>query len=393
MARKSRLGLTRDQLAVFLKDHEQIIQFEKLFDTVDAGSSDNTIVDVEIIAQLASNTANQAVDTNHLKTDYIDFNPSAPHADKDARVVWNAFDDTLNLHHSGGVVQQVGQEAYIYGRNNTGSTITNGSAIGFAGVNGNKRLELLDYIADGTLPMNYFLGVATQDILNGEVGFVTTFGNVRGIDTTGSAVSETWVEGDELYASPTIAGGLTKVKPTAPDVAIPVAIVAFVSATVGEIFVRPIIEQQLYYGQFARTTDVTAAVINTAYPIEMNVTEVANGVTIGTPTSRLVAEFSGLYNFSVNFQLLSSSASSKNAWLWFRKNGSDIADSASVVTLSGNNEAKSAHKSDFISLDAGEYVEMMFAVNNTGLFLDATAATAFAPAAPAVLVAVTQVQQ
>ena len=393
MARKSRLGLTRDQLAVFLKDHEQIIQFEKLFDTVDAGSSDNTIVDVEIIAQLASNTANQAVDTNHLKTDYIDFNPSAPHADKDARVVWNAFDDTLNLHHSGGVVQQVGQEAYIYGRNNTGSTITNGSAIGFAGVNGNKRLELLDYIADGTLPMNYFFGVATQDILNGEVGFVTTFGNVRGIDTTGSAVSETWVEGDELYASPTIAGGLTKVKPTAPDVAIPVAIVAFVSATVGEIFVRPIIEQQLYYGQFARTTDVTAAVINTAYPIEMNVTEVANGVTIGTPTSRLVAEFSGLYNFQVNFQLLSSSASSKNAWLWFRKNGSDIADSASVVTLSGNNEAMSAHKSDFISLDAGEYVEMMFAVNNTGLFLDATAATAFAPAAPAVLVAVTQVQQ
>ena len=393
MARKSRLGLTRDQLAVFLKDHEQIIQFEKLFDTVDAGSSDNTIVDVEIIAQLASNTANQAVDTNHLKTDYIDFNPSAPHADKDARVVWNAFDDTLNLHHSGGVVQQVGQETYIYGRNNTGSTITNGSAIGFAGVNGNNRLELLDYIADGTLPMNYFFGVATQDILNGEVGFVTTFGNVRGIDTTGSAVSETWVEGDELYASPTIAGGLTKVKPTAPNVAIPVAIVAFVSATVGEIFVRPIIEQQLYYGQFARTTDVTAAVINTAYPIEMNVTEVANGVTIGTPTSRLVAEFSGLYNFSVNFQLLSSSASSKNAWLWFRKNGVDIADSASVVTLSGNNEATSAHKSDFISLDAGEYVEMMFAVDNTGLFLDATAATAFAPAAPAVLVAVTQVQQ
>jgi hypothetical protein len=390
---KSRLGLTRDQLAVFLKDHEQIIQFEKLFDTVDAGSSDNTIVDVEIIAQLASNTANQAVDTNHLKTDYIDFNPSAPHADKDARVVWNAFDDTLNLHHSGGVVQQVGQEAYIYGRNNTGSTITNGSAIGFAGVNGNNRLELLDYIADGTLPMNYFFGVATQDILNGEVGFVTTFGNVRGIDTTGSAVSETWVEGDELYASPTIAGGLTKVKPTAPDVAIPVAIVVVVSATVGEIFVRPIIEQQFYYGQFARTTDVTAAVINTAYPIEMNVTEVANGVTIGTPTSRLVAEFSGLYSFQVNFQLLSNSASSKNAWLWFRKNGVDIADSASVVTLSGNNEAKSAHKSDFISLDAGEYVEMMFAVDNTGLFLDATAATAFAPAAPAVLVAVTQVQQ
>jgi hypothetical protein len=64
-----------------------------------------------------------------------------------------------------------------------------------------------------------------------------------------------------------------------------------------------------------------------------------------------------------------------------------------VITLSSNNESKSIHKSDFISMDAGDFVELVFAVNNTGLFLEATAATAFAPAAPAVLVAVTQVQQ
>ena len=393
MARKSRLGLTRDQLAVFLKDHEQIIQFEKLFDTVDAGSSDNTIVDVEIIAQLASNTANQAVDTNHLKTDYIDFNPSAPHADKDARVVWNAFDDTLNLHHSGGVVQQVGQETYIYGRNNTGSTITNGSTIGFAGVNGQNRLEFLDYIADGTYRSEYFFGVATQDILNGEIGFVTTFGNVRGIDTTGSAEGESWAEGDELYASPTTAGAFTKVKPTAPNISIPVAIVVVVSATEGEIFVNPIVEQQKYYGQFARTTDQVAGSINTAVAVVFDTTEVANGITLGTPASRLVAANSGLYSFAVNFQVLSNSASSKNGWFWFRKNGVDIADSSNRLTLSANSEYSILHKTDFISLNASDYVEIMFAVDDTNLWLDASAATAFAPAAPAVLVAVTQVQQ
>ena len=393
MARKSRLGLTRDQLAVFLKDHEQIIQFEKLFDTVDAGSSDNTIVDVEIIAQLASNTANQAVDTNHLKTDYIDFNPSAPHADKNARVVWNAFDDTLNLHHSGGVVQQVGQETYIYGRNNTGSTITNGSTIGFAGVNGQNRIEFLDYIADGTYRSEYFLGVATQDILNGELGFVTTFGNVRGIDTTGSAEGESWALGDELYASPTTAGAFTKVKPTAPNISIPVAIVVVVSATEGEIFVRPIIEQQKYYGQFALTTDQVAGSINTAVSVVFDTTEVANGITLGTPASRLVAANSGLYSFAVNFQVLSNSASSKNGWFWFRKNGVDIADSSNRLTLSANSEYSILHKTDFISLNASDYVEIMFAVDDTNLWLDASAATAFAPAAPAVLVAVTQVQQ
>jgi hypothetical protein len=393
MARNSRLGLTRDQLAVFLNDHEQIRQFEKLFDTVDAGSSDNAIVDVQIIAQLASNTANQAVDTNHLKTDYIDFNQSPPHSDKVARVVWNGVDNTLNLHHAGGVIQQVGQETYIYGRNNTGSTITNGSTVGFGGVTGGNRIEFVDYIADGTYPSEYFLGVATQDIAAAGLGLVTVFGAVREINTTGTPVGETWVQGGELYASPTTAGAFTNIKPTAPDLAIPVAIVMIVGATDGEIFVRPIIEQQKYYGQFSRTTDVTAAVINTAYPIDLNVTGVENGITRGTPTSRLVAEFSGLYNFSVNLQLLSNSASAKNAWFWFRKNGADIVNSASLVTLTGNNEYKSIHKSDFISLNATDYVEVVFAVDNTGLFLDATAATAFAPAAPAVLVAVTQVQQ
>jgi len=393
MARNSRLGLTRDQLAVFLNDHEQIRQFEKLFNAVDAGSSDNAIVDVQIIAQLASNTANQAVDTNHLKTDYIDFNQSPPHSDKVARVVWNGVDNTLNLHHAGGVVQQVGQETYIYGRNNSGSTITNGTTVGFGGVNGSNRIEFVDYIADGTYPSEYFLGVATQEIAAAGLGLVTVFGSVREINTTGTPVGETWVQGDALYASPATAGAFTNIKPTAPNLAIPVAIVMIVDATDGEIFVRPIIEQQKYYGQFSRTTNLTAAVINTAYPIDLNVTGVENGITRGTPTSRLVAEFSGLYNFSVNLQLLSNSASAKSCWLWFRKNGADIANSASLVTLSGNNESKSTNKSDFISMDAGDFVEIVFAVNNTGLFLNATAATAFAPAAPAALVAVTQVQQ
>ena len=385
--------MTRDQLAVFLKDHEQIVQFERLFETVDSSSSDNSIVDIEIIAQYALTIANMASDTKHIKTDYIDFAPSAPHANKDARVVWNALDDTLNLHHSGGVVQQVGQETYIYGRNNTGSTITNGSTIGFAGVNGDFRIEFLDYIADGSYRSEYFLGVATQDIDSGDLGFVTTFGNVRDFNTTGSAVSESWAIGDELYASPTTAGAFTKVKPTAPNVSVPVAIVLRVSATEGEIFVRPIIEQQKYYGQFSRTTDATAASIDTAYAVEFNVTEISNGISIGTPISRLVASSSGLYNFSASFQLLSNSASAKNAWLWFRKNGVDIADSSSLVTLSGNNQSNSVAKSELISLAAADYVEVMYAVSDTGLFLDATAATAFAPTSPAVLISITQVQQ
>ena len=61
--------------------------------------------------------------------------------------------------------------------------------------------------------------------------------------------------------------------------------------------------------------------------------------------------------------------------------------------MSGNNQSNSVAKSELISLAAADYVEVMYAVSDTGLFLDATAATAFAPTSPAVLISITQVQQ
>jgi len=91
--------------------------------------------------------------------------------------------------------------------------------------------------------------------------------------------------------------------------------------------------------------------------------------------------------------VLSNSASAKNGYFWFRKNGVDIANSTSRLTQSANSEYATIQKSDFISLVAADYIEVMFAVDDTNLWLDASAATAFSPAAPAVMVAVTQVQQ
>tara|TARA_R110000803_G_scaffold2684_4_gene9116 strand:+ start:313 stop:1491 length:1179 start_codon:yes stop_codon:yes gene_type:complete len=388
-----KLGLTRDQLSTFLKDHEQIRQFERLFEAVDSSGSDISVIDVELIAQLAQSTANQAADTNHLKTDYIDFDDSPPHSDKVARMVWSSTDDTINLHHTGGVTQQLGLETYILGINQTASTITNGSTIGFAGVNGSLRIEFSNFIADGTVQSEYFLGVATQDIGVGGVGRVTVFGNVRDIDTTGTPVGEVWLVGDELYASWATAGTFTNVKPTAPNVSIPVAVVIDVSATIGQIFVRPIISQQIYYGEFSRNTDDTAAVIDTAYPISLTTVDQANGISIGAPASRIVVANSGLYNFSSRFQLLSNSASAKNARLWYRKNGVDIANSAVIATISDNSEYKPITNTSFFSLQANDYIELMWAVDNTGLSLKTSVATAYSPAIQSISVSITQVTQ
>lgn len=328
-----------------------------------------------------------------MQLDYLDFATSAAHATKIGRLAWNSTDDTMELHHTNGVTQQVGLETYMRATNNTASTLANGSCIGFAGADSGANIEIANYIADGTMPSLYVIGVATEDIAAGSKGRVTVWGHVRDLDTTGTPYSETWLDGDILYASPGTAGGLTNIKPTAPNVSIPMAAVLDAHATAGVIFVRPTIEQQCYYGSFLKTTDQTPAVINTAYTITFDSASDSNGISIGTPTSRIVAANAGLYSFNASFQLTSGSAAVKNVWLWFRKNGTDVTDTAFIVSLESNTALASPSRGRFFSLAAGDYIELMWAADSTNVTLDSSAATAFSPSAPACTLTVEQIQQ
>lgn len=300
---------------------------------------------------------------------------------------WNVTDQTLNIGMEYGVIQQVGEEIYARVGNTTGSTIPNGTVVGFSGATENALL-VSPYTADGTSPSLYILGIMTHDLPDsGDKGYCTTWGFVRDLDT--SAFSA----GDVLYASPTTAGGMTNVKPTAPNNVIPIAACVVSSATKGIIFVRPTIEQMQYYGVFSKTSDQTPAVIDTAYALTFDSKRIGNGVVIGTPTSRIVVPASGLYNFNATIQITSTNTSAKNVWVWFRKNGTDVANSARLVTININNGYVPVSISEPISLTANQYVEIMFAASDTGITIDNVAATAFAPAAPAVVLEVTQVQQ
>ena len=142
--------------------------------------------------------------------DYIDFNNTGitPPPDIEGRIYWDEDNGTLSLGmHGGQVVQQVGLEEYFYVKNQTGDTIPNGSVVraaGTLGASGRIRGDLM--IADGSVTYYFTLGIATEDIVNGDDGYVTQFGAVRGIDTTGTAVSESWNDGDVLWVSPTVLG-------------------------------------------------------------------------------------------------------------------------------------------------------------------------------------------
>lgn len=326
--------------------------------------------------------------------DFIDFVKTASFTRQEARIGWNAADQTLDLGMAYNVTQQVGMEVYARVENNTGVDIPNGTVVGFAGVGPNNVLSVAPYLANGTQPSLYILGVMTHLLPDsGSVGYCTTWGHVRGLDTTGVPVGETWSVGDLLYANPITAGAFTNVKPTAPNNVIPVAAVLSADATEGEIFVRPTIEQMRYYGIFVKSTDQSPAASNTEYLLTFDSAQITNGVTVGTPASRIIVPQSGLYQFDTTIQVTSGNSSAKTVWFWFKKNGVAVPNSARLVTVTGNGVYTPVSLSEFFSLAVSDYVEIAFAADDTAITVDAVAATAFAPAAPAVLLAVTQVQQ
>jgi hypothetical protein len=263
----SKLNLTRDQLAAFLKDHEQVKQFEALFKLADS-IAPNVVNEVKAEAGSAVATANEALaqlrrianalellstaptiqNNNSVVADYIDLNERAPvPGDKPGRTYWNRDDGTMDIDQYGGTVLQVGQELQYYAKNTSGSLIANGTPVMFTGTIGaSGKLTFGKAVANGTVLADYMMGVATQDIPNNEFGYVTSFGAVRGFNTTGSPYGETWANGDLLYFDPATAGTWTKSKPAAPNIDVPVAVVINAGAGgSGSIFVRMTVAESL----------------------------------------------------------------------------------------------------------------------------------------------------
>lgn len=142
-------------------------------------------------------------------------------------------------------------------------------------------------------------------------------------------------------------------------------------------------------GLFFNTADQTFAVINTAYPVVYNATYLNNGVALKTgSTSQIQVTVGGIYNFQYTGQMLSSNSSDKTMYLWIKRNGVAIGYSTRAETTAANNAYIGINYSFDIDLDAGEYLELEAAVTDTGLKLDAVAATSPHPGIPASVMSV-----
>lgn len=145
------------------------------------------------------------------------------------------------------------------------------------------------------------------------------------------------------------------------------------------------------YGAFYDTTSQFAAVASTAYAMTFNSTDTTatSGFYIGTPTSRVYTVQPGVYNIQFSAQLLTNAGSTHNAWIWFRKNGTNIPNSSTLITITGNNTAVVAAWNFAIEMIDGDYFELMWESDDTHIYLATSGASAVHPAIPSIILTVT----
>ena len=148
------------------------------------------------------------------------------------QLAWNATEGTMDLG-TPGVTYQLGQELAFRCKNTSANAIMDGTAVMFTGTDSTTGyIEIGPMVADGSLPGYLFFGVATEPIAVGAVGYVTTLGKVRGINTSA------YPEDSLLWLNPTTPGAFQLTEPAAPNLKIATAAVIKSHPTDGIIFVR-----------------------------------------------------------------------------------------------------------------------------------------------------------
>jgi hypothetical protein len=120
-------------------------------------------------------------------------------------------------------------------------------------------------------------------------------------------------------------------------------------------------------GSFFSTVTQSATTINTPKAMTLNNTDAfSSGISI-VSNSQITVDTAGIYNLQFSAQVDRLTTSGVDLIeIWFRKQGVDIPNSTTKVTVSGSaNQAKLvASWNIYLSLTAGQYVELMFSVTD-----------------------------
>jgi len=196
--------------------------------------------------------------------------------------------------------------------------------------------------------------------------------NVKITDLTAAT---TPLAGTELFE--TVQGGLSK-RVAASAIANSATAVPYASLA-GRAFLQAL-------SSVDQTGNIAAATA-----VRLGTTAFGAGISIandggGQPT-RITFAAAGTYMIAPSIQFRNSDTNDHDATVWFRKNGTDIASSATITNVpkAADGGAQFFQLVFYEQVTAGQYIEIMWLPENAAVTVDFTAAGAIAPAVPSVI--------
>lgn len=123
-------------------------------------------------------------------------------------------------------------------------------------------------------------------------------------------------------------------------------------------------------GSFYDTTTQSVTDTALAYPITFNTTDISDGVSRGTPTSRIVFATAGIYNVAWSGQFTNTDNSEQDVTVWLKLNGSDVPASAGHLSVPPRHVTLDGHAvgawNYFVRVTAGQYIELYWSSTHTG---------------------------
>jgi hypothetical protein len=151
------------------------------------------------------------------------------------------------------------------------------------------------------------------------------------------------------------------------------------------------------YGSFYDTTIQTNPVANIARSMSFNSTDITNGVSISGSTSPFNTYIkitnAGVYNIQFSAQVDKTDSGTDEIDIWLRKNGINLTDTATKLTLTGNNTKVVAAWNWFVLSAANDYYQIIWASADTNIRLFAEPLSGIHPGIPSVIATVNRIDQ
>jgi hypothetical protein len=150
------------------------------------------------------------------------------------------------------------------------------------------------------------------------------------------------------------------------------------------------------YGSFY-STQIQTNIAGTARSMSLNITDITNGVSISGSTNPfntyIKTENAGIYNIQFSAQVDKTDSGTDEIWIWLRKNGTDISDSATSIQLVGNGAHYVAAWNFFVNSAANDYYQLMWYSPDANVRLHAEAGFGVVPGIPSLIVTANRIDQ